>query len=293
MTNTTLNINFVSSQNPNLASYRLRIEKPATILNASGKVICTIEDTCLSAADINIFSKHFTPDRDSAAISLTETIRGFDVCDDHFDRPLGIHYLYMLDKADFVTCPTPAMQERIYEVSGKLARIVPDPISFPKGEFEYSEDPQYLWFGNAVNIMSIIPHVWNFPNLTIITNVELPNPPPHVKTMLWRPGLVEKLIPRFDVVVLPRNNDPWALTKSPNRAVDAMWAGKFVITDFPEVYGDLGAFCFTGPLKEGILFYKNNSASVTLMAQNAQEFINRNYSDKVVLKAWLKALRSN
>lgn len=293
MLNPALNVNFVSPVNPNLASYRLRVEKPAALMNSSGKISCTIEDTCLSSADINFFSKHFNPDRDASAIALSETIRGFDICDDHFDRPHGIHYLFMLDRADIVTCNTATMQERIYEVSGRLARIVPDPISFPEGQFEYSSDPQYLWFGNAVNIMSVLPHVWAFPNLTIITNVELPNPPAHVKTYLWRPGLVEKLMPKFDVVVLPRNNDPWALTKSPNRAVDAMYAGKFVITDFPEVYRDLGAFCFTGPLKEGILFYKNNEAAVTLMAKNAQEFVKRNYGDAVVLQAWLKALKAH
>jgi hypothetical protein len=226
-----------------------------------------------------------------AAIYDFDGFKVFDVCDDHFDRDHGEYYEFMIQNADLVTCNTAAMQERIYDVTGKLSQVVSDPISFTSGAVENLnfDDPKILWFGNAVNLESLQSHIGSLPNLTIITNVNIDIKPPNVSSMLWQEGLVENVIHDYDIVIIPRNDHEWALTKSPNRAVDAIHAGKFVISDFPEVYGELGDFMYIGDIQEGITFYNDpsNKDEVKNMIKAGKNYVKTKYNASEIVKRWI------
>lgn len=284
--------NFVTKGNDNLASYRMRISTPVRLLNNSGEIKATISEHARPDADVNIFSKHFNQEEDQVAISLCDTEKWMDVCDSHWDDKHAPHYRYMIAKADEVTCNTATMQTKIYEETGRLAKIIPDPITFPYGEFRHSTEPKFLWFGHASNIFSIVPYFSKLPNLTVISNAKISNQPSHIKVIPWRPGIVEKLIPQYDIVLLPRNNDPWALTKSPNRAVDALHSGKAVWSDFSEVYGELSEFLLTGDLDSGIMAYLNDPEAIRIKVRQGQEYVKRKYSEEAVKDIWLKALQA-
>lgn len=287
-----MNINFVSLGNDTLATHRWRVKLPAYGLEQEGHS-CTITRHGDPKADINIFQKHFDPIGAEGFVLNHKTKTIFDISDDHFDREAGGHYTLMCQECDVITCPNDRMQERIYDATGRLARIIPDPISFPEGEFRYSRDPKILWFGNAVNITSIYPILSSVPNLTVVSNIQSLELPDHVQFIPWSVGLVEDIIDEFDIVIIPRNEYKWAKYKSPNRAVDALNAGKFVITDFDEVYGDLEEFVYLGDVKDGLEFYRDNPDTVRRMVESGQEHVQEVFSPESVLEAWKIAIESD
>ena len=287
-------VNFVNSANEHLASYRMRAQIPTKIFNSSRQgYVATISPELNTEADVNVFSKHFNMKHDANAIITSKTKNVFDVCDDHFDRDAGSYYKFMCDKADVITCNTPNMQERIYEVTGRLAQIVSDPITFPKNNVRYNKNPQILWYGHSSNLSSLSElNINRLPNLTIISDAIVTQAPPHITSLQWKLGLVEEIIDDFDIVIIPKNKNPWAVTKSPNRATDAIAAGKYVVTDFPEVYDCLEPYLWIGNIEEGIKYYINNENVVTEDIIAGQKYLDENYSDTVILQQWIKALHT-
>jgi len=286
-----MHVNYVTVAGPHTASYRMRIDIPRKILDESDdEITTTVSDKCNENADLNVFSKHWNQEYNLAAMKATTTETVFDVVDDHFDRRMGDFYREMIGLADKVTCNTAAMQTRIYDETGRLATIIPDPVSFPKREFVHRADPKFLWFGSLVNVNSLYPILGRLPNLTVVINAELMVGPnnPHVKTIVWKPGLVEEIIGQYDVVVLPKNEEPWALTKSPNRAVDALQAGRYVTTDFREVYGELADFIFVGDdyLEKGVDLYVKDPYTCKQMVESGQRHIAEHFSPESVASKW-------
>lgn len=285
----TTRINYVTQAGETVASYRMRIDTPRQVINnLFTDYECLVSREYDDMADINIFSKHWNAEKDAQDIFGAESKTIFDVCDDHFDREMGPYYEFMCLNADTITCNTASMQERIYQVTGRLARIVNDPVTFPRQQFEFSPTPKFLWFGGRVNLPSLSPIIHKLPNLTIICDLVPDILPEHVTGIQWQPNLVEDMIEDFDIVVLPRNDYPWALTKSPNRLVDALNAGKFVITDFPEVYGEFEPYCFVGDIESGVNHYLEYGQHLEDMIQSGQEYVERNYLPRKIAKDWVE-----
>jgi hypothetical protein len=303
----TIKINFISKATPKLASYRMRIQTPLNILNYSlgeDAVTGKCQSTVDSAADINVFSKHF--DQPTTLLSMTSKDDFgfkaiFDVCDDHFDREDGPFYEKMIAQADYITCNSANMQTRIYEVTGKLARIIPDPITFPDSSmkpFEKGAKPKVLWFGHNSNLGSLASVTEkNKTEVTAYCN-KLYKGLKNIKVLFWELGKVESEIGKYDVVVLPTANHPWAKCKSPNRAVDAIAAGKFVITDSEEIYADLKDYvkiipdlgARPGALDEALKWWSTHPAEVEAMIVNGQKHIKKMYSSDKILEGWLNVL---
>lgn len=284
-------VNIVSHAGQHLASHRMRVEIPAEVLNSyttfKTKISEKGDDTC----DINIFHKHFRPEQNITDVVMLNDVSKiiFDVCDDWFDREFGEYYEAMCDAAHVITCNTPHMQNRIYEVTGRLAHICSDPISFPYHPPAVPvEEPSLLWYGHAVNIFSVVPYFEKLSNLTVITNLQLPIG--KFKSKFWKPGLVEKVIDLYDIVIIPAISTPEAKFKSPNRAVDALHSGRFVIAESEEVYGELVKYIFLGPIEEGIKFYKNNPDKVKDMIKQGQQYVLDNYNHKTICEQWVSAL---
>jgi len=289
-----MNINWVSNGNDNLATHRWRVKLPAYGLAERPEFDCVIQQQGDPEAEVNVFQKHFNMQNDAnfAINNQGKTKLVFDISDDHFDREAGPYYSFMCDKCDVITCPTARMQERVYECTGRLAQIVPDPLSFPRHGFKHAPDPRFLWFGNRVNITSIYKWINKVPNLTVVCNLEMDVAfPEHVNFIPWSPGVVEDLIDEHDIVLLPRNDYEWAKTKSPNRATDSLYAGRFVITDFEEVYGDLDEYVYLGEPEDGVQFYLENEDTVARMVETGQAFVAKEHSPEVVIDRWGEILK--
>lgn len=287
-----MKINWVSRGGDHLATHRWRVKVPAYGIDGDG-VDCRISAEGDPEADINVFQKHFNPKGDAEFVLQNKgnTKTHFDIADDHFDREAGPFYEFMCENCDSISCPTARMQERIYQVTGKLANIIPDPLSFPHHEFKYKKDPKFIWYGNRVNITSIYKWMQQVPNLTLVCNIDGSiDFPSHVTFIPWSVGIVEDIIDEHDIVLIPRNDYEWAKTKSPNRATDALHAGKYVITDFEEVYDSLDGYIYIGDLRDGLEFYRDNEDTVARMVELGQAYVEDHFNEDVVVDTWRKVL---
>lgn len=305
----TLRVCFVGQGSAYLASHRMRVTKPAELLNVGVEnVEVRVSPKADPSADINIFNKHF--DQKGNFVSLCAgPSKGFysvfDVCDDHFDRKHSVYYTKMCEKADHITCNSANMQERIYEVTGKLARIIPDPVTFLPGEPPTPEQlkeftskggtPRLLWYGHGSNLKALKDWIDQLTGrkLTVISDVPLYHP--NVDFVQWQPMIAEKRIMENDIVLIPTSNDPWVKYKSPNRAVDALHAGRFVITDNRDIYGHLEDYLYIidspDELPKAIEFWIKNPDKVSEMITKGQEWIQENNTDDVILDGWLNAFQ--
>ena len=284
-------INIVSNGDESLASHRMRCSIPCEMLNLYSNYEVKITDEFDENSNINIFHKHFNKQK-----NLSDAIMGadvsrivFDICDDWFDREHGKYYEDMCELADVITCHSINMQSRIYEATGRLAQIAADPITFPfHPATDPATDPKVVWYGHSSNLFSVMPYAEKIRNLTIITNVMLPHS--KATSKVWKPNLVENSIDLYDIVIIPKIHTPEAKNKSPNRAVDALHAGRFVIAESEEVYGELMGGAFIGPIEEGLTFYKNNPDKVKEMIERGQQYVLDNYNPRTVCDQWVRAL---
>jgi len=152
-------------------------------------------------------------------------------------------------------------------------------------------NPKFIWYGHASNYSSL--EKW-FPILksrvTVVTNAQVNHP--NVDSVIWKPMVTEKRIMDADIVLIPTEvGDTKASVKSPNRAVDAINAGRFVITDNRDIYGDLEDYIWIADdledVAKGVEFWKNNPEKVVDMISKGQEFIHGEYGNEVIIDTWL------
>lgn len=293
-------INFISQGNSYLASYRMRIQRPVELINRYlDGVEATVSKEIVLNADINIFSKHFGDLKENLKELLkckeNGSVTVMDICDDHFDRQLGSYYKDMIKHADFVTCNTTNMKKRIKQVCKKDAFVISDPITFPELTPRFPDErytPRILWFGHSSNIKPLVS--W-FPYLghrvTAISNERIDHP--NIDFIKWMPGRTESLIQNFDTVLIPTDkSETYTKTKSPNRAVDALFAGCHVITDNKDIYGNLKNYItIIDDVKEELkLAAENYDEDTRSKIEKGQKFVLDNYGDNSIFKEWCSFL---
>lgn len=295
-----IKVNFVSQGGPSLASHRFRVVKPCELLNrfTGGFIDATTSVRTENTAAVNIYNKHF--DQRGNILSAHsgpdlgyKTV--FDVCDNHFeseDKKMADYYMAMCLAVDVVTCNTANMQEAIYEHTGVLAKIIPDPISFPSALPKHNTEPKLLWYGHTSNFPALIPWLDTLDQrVTVVCDQQVSHP--KADWIQWRPNLVEAIIKDYDIVLLPTDLSKEShKCKSPNRAVDAINAGKLVITNNKDIYESLLPFLVYADkleyIRSFINAYSNPDFSVIAdKIEKGQKFIRENFNDDVILRAWL------
>ena len=263
-------ISFIHAGGEEMASYRYRVRIPAE------KLGWAINDY---RAPTVIFSKPTVAD---VAAAREMKSRGqlivADFCDDHFEHMP--HYREMLSLADHVTCPTTEMAHRITQYLHLLnARIsvIDDPYEFDLAP-PHCAGENLLWFGHKVNaysIMTLIPEL-NHP-LRLVSNFEGSIP--------WSiPALYEEF-KWADIVVVPKT----AGYKSPNRVIESIRQGCFVVAEeHPSLMG-FRDFIWRGDIVEGVEWALNNLQQANKMTQAGQEFIER-FSPERVANAWKESV---
>jgi uncharacterized Rossmann fold enzyme len=256
-------ISFIHHGGPNVASYRYRAAIPAGEFGAS------INDL---SADVVIFAKPMPADVDSAK-SIKE--RGgkviVDFCDDHFEWP---YYIEMMQIADEVICPTEEMAKRIKEL-GRDAHVIDDPFEFEeraphcKGDFT----TPLLWFGHASNIESlhrIWPELLGY-RLRIVTNgwASMPG------IVEWRHEDMPQHFANSSIVIIPAT----ASYKSPNRAVEAIRQGCFVVAEKHPALRDIPGI-WKGNIKEGIEWAIKNPQAANQRTLEAQAYVKERFSPR-------------
>jgi hypothetical protein len=188
-----------------------------------------------------------------------------DFCDDHFD---WVHYQEALRLADAVSCNTEVMA-KIIKGHGRDATVIGDPYEYPEEKPHYN-GLNLLWYGHAVNKHSlerILPDLEGY-NLRVVSNFGGAIPWSH-ETMLEE-------FAKADIVLMPAT----AEYKSPNRAIEAIRQGCFVVSE-----RDLGIpHIYVGNILEGIKW--TQTQDINFLISKAQKFVTDEFSPRILIDKW-------
>lgn len=250
--------------------------------------------------DTVVFSKSFNPNNEELAKFLIKigTRIVFDVCDNHFDHPqYGKHFHAMCNLADELVASTERMAEIIRDKTGRVASVISDPLEGNKRDPVFS--PRFprlklLWFGHPTNLDSLeqsIPGLVSLGNkvpllLTIVTSVDnnfeqavqMHNAKYgdalQVHLIQWSTDATWTALEETDLVIIPSLENDRKSVKSPNRLIESLWAGRFVIAHPMHGYMPYKAYSWMGEnLNDGILYALNNPEEVAERISRGQKAI--------------------
>jgi hypothetical protein len=250
-------VSFIHMGGPDAASYRYRAQAPAQLMGAS------LNDMSAEYLYIAKPDGVALPGLIAAKESGKKII--IDFCDDHFDRP---HYLAMLELAHSVSCPTQAMADRI-KALGREATVIDDPYEFPELP-PHCAGNRLLWFGHAVNYLSlkrILSSLDGYP-LRIVSNIP--------GTIPWSLSMMTQEFAQADIVIIPAT----AEYKSPNRAVESIRQGCFVVA---EPHPALNAIpgIWLGNIKDGIEWASKNQAEANQRIKLSQAYVAERFAPRI------------
>jgi hypothetical protein len=231
----------------------------------------------LGSGDITIFPK------DAVPLDEVKTFSGvklWDVCDDHFDNPAkSRYYRSMLDLADVVTCTTPYLKERIWQL-GRDSTVISDPLEFPQRAPKIGFQ-KLLWYGHSSNLDPLFELDLSGYDLAIVTNKN------EDWCLPWSHENMRKGLEWCDVVIIPVKQETQKasyLAKSPNRMTEAINAGRFVVANDMPAYRDYGMYL--GDIKEGLEWIRGNINNSEQKLIKAQSLVLERHSPRVIAAQW-------
>ena len=292
---------YVPDKNSARSSSRLRASIPA---ENYGKVISNIHD--IEDGDIVVFSKkssipeiQYVMNRDIKFI--------FDICDDQFKDPAYVNlFSYACSHCDLITVPSQTMKELAEYYTNKKVFITLEPYERERRQsfFSPSDVLKILFFGSVDNFSAVpwqdivnglasnnikfkLDAIINYQSMYNVNES-------FFQTHEWSFDKQTKLLDECDLVLLPfKNNSKNISTKSPNRIVESINRGKFVVTNYGvDSYKDFKNFIFLDnydKLVDGILWSLNNKEEVIQKIVDGQKYIDDNYSVDSVSGTWKQA----
>jgi hypothetical protein len=255
-----------------IASTRLRAMIPADECSKLGINVVT------DGADIGVFGKHGWDASFMNAFRYTV----FDICDDHFAKEKhGAHYRFCADRATVVTCNSEVMRFRIWQETGRVAVVIPDPY---EGEMSYPAMPaqgrKLLWFGNRGNLRDIERLKPALTDLTIISDV-----PEYVQ---WSPEAMLEHLTDTAIVVIPTGR---SAAKSANRAIQSIAWGKFVAAEPLPTHEEFAQFGMIGTIPEIVEWALSNREAAVNQVAKAQMYVAERYSPHAIGLRWARLIR--
>jgi len=311
------------------ASIRYRVIIPAAELKAQNyqtKIITVDKNTniqsiipSLKKTDIIIFSKSFTSLNESLA--MTAKAMGikviFDICDNHFEHPQsGPHYHTMVNLADQIVVNTKQMAEIVEIKTNKKSIVITDPYEGQRNVpcLNVKDNRlKLLWFGHAANIDSLPAMIPLLLPLSQQKNLEL-----HIVTAAdrgveqvcvafnqqhgqqfnlrfseWSLHTLFQALQKTDIVVIPSLMNHTKIVKSPNRLVESLWAGRFVVAQPIPSYQEFSQWAYVDQdMVTGIQWAIQNPALVIQRIAQAQDYIAQNFSPALIGQQWIQAINS-
>lgn len=262
-----MRVTFVQAD-ANLASARLRNLIPFRELQKLG---------WQEGRDVIVLSKHNWTWNDQIRKCFKKVV--FDICDDWFDTPeWGEHYRTVCQKADLITCNSPAMAERIEQVSGRPATVIDDPWEDPEVLPHLGQG--VLWFGNKANLQDLVDvrHLIEFP-LTVLSDHPAKGITP------WSLEGQKQALRQCRAVVIPTGQRQ---CKSANRAVTALRAGKMAICGELPAYREIPGL-WVGDIKQGLEWVMSEDPAERI--RQAQKYVHERFHPKRIARQWHEALK--
>ncbi len=311
-----------------MASIRYRAIIPVQGLVAGGHQasVVGLDPKCFNEvrerivdADRVVFTKNY--DEPQCSERMVQEMRAhgvktlFDLTDDRFQGEHGGHLKRMVAHAEAVVTVSPLLRHIIKQNTGKDSAIVGDPYEGPRGAARWSPDGRRLkalWFGHGLNIVSLqqaLPSLLaagkKHPmDLRIVTadvdGIErdckaFNRKYRHALSLRYAQWSIEETwssLASTDFVVIPAlPGAQWTLAKSPNRIIEALWAGRFVVAHPIPSYVEFKDWAWIGgDLTEGIAWMVENEASIASCIGAAQDYIAATYSQDSIAAQWEQIL---
>jgi hypothetical protein len=235
-----------------------------------------------------------------------------DLCDDHFDTPeLGPAYHALCRLADRVTASTAAMADVIRQSTGKRAAMIDDPYEGPLGEPQFEPECdriRLLWFGHPVNFDTVADMVPKLGVLARSMRLSLHvvsssknngirgyleqvyrqfGPGLTTSITEWTPQATWQALADCDLVVVPSLPSAKKLVKSPNRVVEPIRAGRFVVAYPLPSYVELTDYIWLAEnVAEGVARAVANAADVRRRIAAGQAYVNRRFNQLAIGRVW-------
>lgn len=308
-----------------MASTRYRLIQPATGLAANGfqlqlqginaKTKATDYPDLLQQ-DCVIFGKCYEPV--IADIMMRVKAAGVatvvDICDNNFTKKVGAHYIPMLQQADLVVASTEEMAQVCRQYTDAEIVVVSDPYEAEARapHVQFSDPARLLWYGSYTNL----PHLYKqLPQLervhqhhpcklTIISNpdkgaeqfVEQYNADTstHVELIFkaWDLDMMNTIWDDTDIVIIPSEANEETLVKSPNRVVDSVRSGRYVVAQPVPSYLAFTKWVSIGDdIYQGLMDALNNPSALEDKITQAQQYIDQHHAPATIAAQWGEAVQ--
>lgn len=276
-----MKVGYFVAEDPKLASFRYRVMIPARELRRMGF------ETTYGVGDVTLFTKHWDAAEADVAKRLADNGGRvvFDICDDHFRTEHRAHYLRMCEIAHAITCSTPYLADRIREETGREATPITDPYEYPLAapRLRSGSALKLLWYGHSSNRAS-----WEklrgLVDRKLLVCSDL-RPDFECLFALWNREMMAPMFHWSDVVVLPVADTEKARGKSPNRLVEAVRQGRFVVANPIPSYEGYGMW-LGEDIREGLAWVDANPEMAIVRVRDAQNKVEAFHSPRVVASHW-------
>ena len=291
-----MKINFVTVANKDIASYRYHNLIPANQLKELGHEV-NISPMPELDADIYCFSKHFN----SGDYWYMRGLQGagketvFHCCDNHFNTKMASHYRRMIEGVDKVVTSTEELASIIKVETGVDATVIYDPYEMEEAEPRFKPDGKLklLWFGHPTNIKPLL-DLWpklGAYNVMIMSDpnlqIEQDNGKGLIPVAPWSLKNVNEALDQCDAVIIPSAMGERQRVKSPNRLVEAVRKGKYVLADALPSYKTFDKWMMIGDIESGLRTLKEAPRkAVEDRIRDAQAYIRENHSPEACGKQW-------
>lgn len=308
---------YIPDRNYNRSSARLRGKIPSD--NSGGKVASSLHE--LTDKDVVVFSK--VSSVEDIHYALNNNIKFiFDICDDKFDpvKFKKFSELFKLApyKCNLITVPSERMKEVVIQKSktDKEVFVITDPYERPTKKPTVNIDGKIKlgFFGQNANfiftpwekIISKLEEKCIDFEIHAVTNTmkksfeQFKFRHPKLKIHTWSFDIQTKVLDSCDMILSPvYNNSESSVTasdisyKSENRVVEAINAGKFVVTNYGiDSYMNLKEFIHIdhpNKLIDGVIWAIENPKERLQKVTAGQEYVKNNFSPECIGKTWLNA----
>jgi hypothetical protein len=236
-----------------------------------------------------------------------------DFSDDGFREQVRRPYFRGLaNSAHKVVASTEELAKVLRDETASAVRVVTDPVEGQRGSPVVSPGTplRLLWYGHPTNLSTLslgIPQLVAVANrvpiaITLITSagraaeVQVREagrlPQATCRLVPWTPSAVFDALKTCDAVLIPSDPDERRrAVKSPNRFLEAVWAGRFVVAHPLPSYLPLAAFGWVGDdIGEGLEWLLQNPAGALERIRAGQMAIEANYVPPAVAAQWKAAI---
>jgi tetratricopeptide (TPR) repeat protein len=258
--------------------------------------------------DTVVISKVFT----KHAINLAQDAKArgarlvVDLCDNYLSHPKrGMLQRSLLTLADLIVASTETLAQSILALGYKVAAVISDPVEMPRGVVRFNPDQilKLLWFGHANNIdtlAQLLPQLASFSQkqqlrLSVVTTLQngaedLARITPcglDLTYIPWSLEATQAALKDCDLVVIPTLASEMKKAKSPNRLLEALWAGRMVIAGpLPAYIPFMDSAWICENLIEGLQWVLNNQQQIVKRIELGQTDIENHFTEKAIGKAW-------